>query len=86
MIQEGKPACFMKDKKGDLPAHVACSRHTSPDKLKMLLDVNPEALREPNNEGLTLLDLAQKHRTKSHPNQTLIQELESQMANDPRST
>lgn len=80
MITHGGKACFMKDKKGYLPAHVACSRHCSPEKLRMLLAVNPQALFDKTNDGNTLLDLAEKEATKSHPNYALIEELNRQLA------
>jgi hypothetical protein len=80
MIDNGSQACFMKDKKGLLPAHVACMRHCSPDKLRMLLAVNPGALVEPTNAGETLLILATKSATKAHPNYALIDELNRQLA------
>lgn len=80
----------MKDKKGLLPAHVACMRHCSPEKLRMLLEVNPGALREPTNAGATLLSLAKKSATKAHPNYALIDELNRQLVggsnNEPENT
>lgn len=79
MIDNGREACFIKDKKGFLPAHVACSRHCSPEKLRMLLAVNPQALYEKTSAGDTLLMLAQKKSTKSHPNFALIEELHRQL-------
>lgn len=75
MIDNGAEACFMRDKKGFLPAHVACSRHCSPEKLRMLLSVNPRALHDPTGDGHTLLSLATMTATKSHPNYALIDEL-----------
>lgn len=72
MIDYGPKACFMKDRKGYLPAHVACSRHCSPVKLKMLLDVNPAALFEKTADGHTLLSLATSTATNTHPNFILI--------------
>ncbi|KAL7562251.1 hypothetical protein ACA910_004057 [Epithemia clementina (nom. ined.)] len=75
MIKRGSQACFMRDKKGWLPAHVACSRHCSPDKLRMLLNVNPAALHERTYAGETLLKLASAGATRSHPNFALIEEL-----------
>jgi hypothetical protein len=75
MIQLGAQACFMQDKKGFLPIHVACSRHCSPEKLQMLLDVNPGSLHAKTNDGDGLLDLATKHSTRSHPNYALIDDL-----------
>lgn len=84
MIDQGGQACFMKDKKGYLPAHVACSRHCSPEKLRMLLAVNPGALFDKTNDGNTLLDLAKKQATKSHPNYALIEELNRQLAGTHR--
>mmetsp|Transcript_22613 Transcript_22613/g.47909 ORF Transcript_22613/g.47909 Transcript_22613/m.47909 type:complete len:319 (+) Transcript_22613:1328-2284(+) len=76
MIQYGRKACFMRDKKGFLPAHVACSRHCSPQKLEMLLKVNPAALFSKTDDGRTLLNLAQSTATKSHPNYALISDIE----------
>lgn len=75
MIEEGKSACFMKDKKGYLPAHVACSRHCSPAKLRMLLSVNPGSLHARTFTGQTLLSLATTTATKSHPNFALMDAL-----------
>ncbi|GAX10037.1 hypothetical protein FisN_25Lh114 [Fistulifera solaris] len=75
MIEHGSRACFMKDRKGYLPAHVACSRHCSPEKLGMLLAANPAALNATTKDGHTLLSLATKTATKSHPNYALIDEL-----------
>lgn len=69
----------MRDKKGYLPAHVACSRHCSPEKLRMLLAVNPASLYEKTLEGHTLLALATSTATKSHPNYALIEELNRQI-------
>jgi hypothetical protein len=79
MIEKGPEACFKKDKKGYLPIHVACSRHCSPEKLKMLLTVNPGSLFEKTLDGLTILDLANQGRTASHPNQALIEEIQRRM-------
>lgn len=70
----------MKDKKGWLPAHVACSRHSSPEKLRMLLDVYPGALFARTNVGESLLDLAKSTATKSHPNYALIDEINRQLS------
>lgn len=67
MIEKGKRATYMKDKKGYLPIHVAVSRHVSPDKLRMLLDANPKSIVEKTNDGMTLLGLAQQTATRSHP-------------------
>merc|ERR1719464_1716127 len=75
MIQLGKRSCFIIDKKGFLPAHVACSRHCSPEKLDMLLQVNPNSLFTITNSGDTLLSLAIKTATKSHPNYALINDI-----------
>ena len=66
LIQRGRRSCFMIDKKGFLPAHVACSRHCSPEKLDMLLRVNPDSLFAITSSGDTLLSLATKIATKSH--------------------
>jgi hypothetical protein len=76
MIDMGPSACFVKDKRGFLPAHIACSRHCSPEKLDMLIKVNPSALYETTHDGDTLLSLALSTATKSHPNRTLIDALE----------
>ena len=80
LVENASQACFMKDKKGYLPAHVACSRHCSPEKLRMLLHVNPQALFEKTNDGQTLLDLAKTTATSTHPNNTLIKELVIQLS------
>jgi hypothetical protein len=69
----------MRDKKGFLPAHVACSRHCSPEKLKMLLQVNPASLFAETDDGRTLLVLAKSTATKSHPNYALISEIEKRV-------
>jgi len=66
----------MIDKKGFLPAHVACSRHCSPEKLGMLLQVNPTSLFAKTHDGKMLLDLAKQTATKSHPNYTLINDIQ----------
>ena len=68
----GKSACFMKDKQGFLPIHIACSRHCSPDKLELLLEANPASLHATTYEGHTPLSLAESTATKSHPNYTLV--------------
>jgi hypothetical protein len=69
----------MKDKKGYLPAHVACSRHCSPAKLRMLLKINPNALIETTNDNQTLFSLAQTTATPAHPNHALIDEIRQQL-------
>ena len=79
MIERGPKACFMRDKKGWLPVHVACSRHCSPDKLRMLLRVNPNSLYDHTYDGKSLLDLASTSATRSHPNFALIDELNSHL-------
>jgi hypothetical protein len=79
LIRQGPQACFMKDRKGYLPAHVACSRHCSPEKLQMLLEVNPTSLFDRTNDGDTLLSLATKTATKSHPNYALIDDLQRRL-------
>lgn len=79
MVQYGADACFMKDKKGYLPAHVACSRHCSPEKLHMLLKVHKAALTAKTNSGDTLLTLAIKSATRSHPNYALIDDLKRRL-------
>ncbi len=77
MVEKGKGACFMTDKKGYLPAHIACSRHCSPLKLQMLLDVNPAALQQMTTAGNTLLSLATSTATATHPNYRLIEYLQN---------
>jgi hypothetical protein len=79
LIQRGRRSCFMIDKKGFLPAHVACSRHCSPEKLDMLLRVNPGSLFAVTSGGDTLLSLATKTATKSHPNYALINDIRSRL-------
>lgn len=79
MIQAGAQACFMKDRKGYLPAHVACSRHCSPEKLQLLLNANPASLFATTNDGHTLLSLATSTATKSHPNYALIDDLRNRL-------
>ena len=79
MVLNGREACFMKDKKGYLPAHVACSRHCSPEKLHMLLKINRAALTAKTNAGDTLLSLAIKSATRSHPNYALIDDLKRRL-------
>jgi hypothetical protein len=51
------------------------SRHVSPDKLKMLLQANPQAISEVTNDQKTALQLAISKATRSHPNYALIQAL-----------
>jgi Ankyrin repeats (many copies) len=80
MVRMGKSACFMKDRHGFLPIHIACSRHCSPDKLELLLEANPASLHEITNEGHTPLSLAESTATKSHPNYTLICSLKKELA------
>ena len=83
MIDNGKQACFKRDKKGYLPAHVACSRHCSPEKLLMLLEVNPDSLHDTTNDGKTLISLARATATRSHPNYALIEELKRNLERAP---
>lgn len=79
MVRNGREACFMKDKKGFLPAHVACSRHCSPEKLHMLLEINPHALTATTKSGETLLSLAMGTATRTHPNYALIDHLKRRL-------
>ena len=72
MVENGRDACSMKDSKGNLPAHIACSRHCSVEKLKLLLEVNPRALYATTNKGETLITLAHSTATTHHPNHSLI--------------
>lgn len=83
MIEACPEATFMKDKNGFLPAHVACSRHCSPQKLQVLLEANPSALYDTTLDGRTLLSLAKTTATKSHPNYALIDALTVAMRNSP---
>jgi hypothetical protein len=81
MISRGPEACFMKDKDGYLPIHVACSRHCSPAKLDMMLKVNPDSIVARTVSGIggggkTPLMLARETATKMHPNNRLITVLE----------
>jgi hypothetical protein len=86
MIQHGRHACYKRDRKGYLPAHVACSRHCSPEKLRLLLAVYQGALYETTNDGATLLSLATKTATRSHPNYALLNELRVQLDAAARSS
>jgi len=70
----------MKDAKGYLPIHVACSRHCSPKKLEVLLKANPDSLFETTYDGNTCLSLAMSTATKSHPNMTLVNEIKKLMS------
>jgi hypothetical protein len=79
MINKGMNASSLRDKKFWLPIHVACSRHCSPEKLKMLLEANPSSLFAKTGDGKSLMDLAKDTATKSHPNFALIAELERQL-------
>ena len=73
MIENGPSACKLKDSKGYLPAHVACSYRCSLEKLRMLLKAHPEFLIERTDEGDTLLSLAKAFKYCARP---LIRELE----------
>lgn len=79
MIIKGRNAATFRDKKYWLPVHVACSRHCSPEKLKMLLQANPSSLHAKTGDLKSLMDLAKETATKSHPNLALIEELERQI-------
>jgi hypothetical protein len=79
MISKGKNASTRRDKKSWLPIHVACSRHCSPEKLNMLLEANPSSLYAKTGDGNSLIDLAKKTATKSHPNFALVAELERRL-------
>ena len=89
MVQHGKEACFLLDKNGWLPAHIACSRHCSVEKLDILLEVNPSAIDaityndDNRGGGDTLLSLAKSTATKGHPNHTLIQHILAKTADVP---
>mmetsp|Transcript_24119 Transcript_24119/g.32110 ORF Transcript_24119/g.32110 Transcript_24119/m.32110 type:complete len:208 (+) Transcript_24119:239-862(+) len=84
MIELGPCATAMRDRKGWLPAHVACSRHCSPHKLKMLLAAYPAALHAETDDGNTLLSLATSTATTSHPNFALIEMLRAEMDKFPK--
>ena len=86
VVSLGEAACFMKDKNGYLPAHVACSRHCSPTKLQMLLEVNPDALFDKTNSGDTLLSLAKGPATANHPNHRLIEAIEGYLVASHRNS
>ena len=75
MIEMGRNATLLKDKKGWLPIHVAASRHCSPEKIQMLLDACPKSLFAKTDEGETPLQLAVSTATRTHPNHTLIKHL-----------
>ena len=75
----GRKACFMKDHNGYLPIHIACSRHASPSKIAMLLDINPASLHAITDKGESCLALAEKNATKSHPNYALIDDLRKRL-------
>lgn len=79
MIAKGPQAAYTRDKKGWLPIHMACSRHASPEKLRMLLEANPSSLHAKTPEGESLLCLAKSKATKSHPNYALISEIKAQL-------
>jgi hypothetical protein len=79
MLSKGRKACFMRDSKGYLPIHIACSRHASPCKIAMLLDINAASLHSKTDEGESCLDLAVKTATKSHPNYALIDDLQKRL-------
>mmetsp|Transcript_4260 Transcript_4260/g.10127 ORF Transcript_4260/g.10127 Transcript_4260/m.10127 type:complete len:398 (-) Transcript_4260:353-1546(-) len=79
MLHYGRKACFMRDKNGFLPVHLAVGRHCSPEKLDMLLRANPSSLFATTEDGRSLLDLAKKEATKSHPNYALINEIERRL-------
>lgn len=79
MLELGPQACKMPDKNGYLPAHIACSRFCSPRKLKMLLDIFPQALFSKTTDGETCLSLAVSNATTTHPNYRLIQAIKEHM-------
>jgi Ankyrin repeats (many copies) len=75
MVDLGADACFMKDKHGYLPAHVACRNHTSVDNLRLLLAVNPAAVNCKTEDDHNLLDLALHYKNDKYSNCALIKEL-----------
>jgi hypothetical protein len=77
MIDAGREATLVKDKKGWLPIHVAASRHSSPEKISMLLNACPKSLFAKTDDGETPLQLAISTATKTHPNHTLIKHLKA---------
>lgn len=79
MIRVAPSACFVRDRKGWLPIHIACHRNCSKEKLRMLLDVNPAFLHATTTDGESLLQLATSAATKSHPNKLLISELQARL-------
>ena len=64
MIEKGTQATFMRDKNDWLPVHVACSRHVSPDKLRMLVNANPASIFAVTKDNETVLGLAQSTATR----------------------
>lgn len=84
MLSTGKRAAKIKDKNGYLPAHIAASRHVSPDKLQMLLNANPDSISARTDDGRTLLSLAKSSATESHPNYRLIEALKKAMRQSGR--
>lgn len=83
MIKEGGTQPLnMKDAKGYLPIHIACSRHCSPEKLQMLLEANPSSLTAKTDDGNTILSLAKATATKKHPNHSLIKAIETALQNN----
>jgi hypothetical protein len=71
----------MPDKEGWLPIHVACSRHCSPEKLELLLAVNPSCLHARTNNGESPQSLARTTATKAHPNLLLLQDIKTRLGN-----
>ena len=70
--QGGSTALGIPDKNGYLPAHIACSRNCSREKIEMLLAAYPASLTAETNDGDTLLSLARSTATALRPNHSLI--------------
>lgn len=73
-------ACRMTDRKGVLPAHIACNCHGTLETLRALLSAYPKALFAKTSNGRTLLGLAKSSATDKSPNFALIQEIKRQMS------
>ncbi|KAL3939218.1 MAG: hypothetical protein SGARI_001450, partial [Bacillariaceae sp.] len=72
MLQVAPGSAAVKDKKGYLPLHIACSTKCSLRKVEMLLQAYPESISETTNDGDTPLALAIGTATDCHPNEALI--------------
>lgn len=71
-LSKAPNAVRVSDENGYLPIHIGCSRHCSIEKIKLLIDANPDSLHARTHQGKTPLSLAKSKATKSHPNYELI--------------